>query len=142
MKKYIVLIILLNVSLICSAQSKRNEVIEKISIVYEIIENSSLLIKTSNFNQSKELIQAGVSPMIIGSYRFEKEGSNQPLVTVEEIYYHKDRSLVSQYSNEQNPKRSDYQTFWLSQVATHTYGDVLKNKNGLYLTRQVWFNLE
>ena len=41
MKKYIVLIILLNVSLICSAQSKRNEVIEKISIVYEIIENSS-----------------------------------------------------------------------------------------------------
>ena len=100
------------------------------------------MIKTSNFNNDKTLIEAGVFPTIIGTYRFEKEGLNALLTTVEEIYYHKDRSLVSQYSNEQNPKRSDYQTFWLSQVATHTYGDVLKNKNGLYLTKQVWFNLE
>ena len=138
----IILIILINVSLICSAQSTRNEVIEKISIVSEIIENSDLIIKTSNFNQDKEFIEAGIFPLIISTYGFEKEGSNQPLVTVEDIYYHTDKLLVSKFSNEQNPKRQDYETFWLSQIATHTYGDVLQNSEGLYYTKQVWFNLE
>ena len=142
MKRCIFPFALIIFSLFSSAQSKRSEVIKKINVVYEVIENTSLVIKTSNFNNDKTLIEAGVFPTIIGTYRFEKEGSNALLTTVEEIYYHKDRSLVSQYSNEQNPKRSDYQTFWLSQVATHTYGDVLKNNNGLYLTKQVWFNLE
>tara|TARA_B110000908_G_C9972293_1_gene321698 strand:+ start:108 stop:536 length:429 start_codon:yes stop_codon:yes gene_type:complete len=142
MKNNIVLIILINVSLICSAQSTRNEVIEKISIVSEIIENSDLIIKTSNFNQDKEFIEAGIFPLIISTYGFEKEGSNQPLVTVEDIYYHTDKLLVSKFSNEQNPKRQDYETFWLSQIATHTYGDVLQNSEGLYYTKQVWFNLE
>ena len=142
MKNNIVLIILINVSLICSAQSTRNEVIEKISIVSEIIENSDLIIKTSNFNQDKEFIEAGIFPLIISTYGFEKEGSNQPLVTVEDIYYHTDKLLVSKFSNEQNPKRQDYETFWLSQIATHTYGDVLQNSEGLYYTIQVWFNLE
>ena len=80
--------------------------------------------------------------MIISTYGFEKEGSNQPLVTVEDIYYHTDKLLVSKFSNEQNPKRQDYETFWLSQIATHTYGDVLQNSEGLYYTIQVWFNLE
>ena len=142
MKNNIVLIILINVSLICSAQSTRNEVIEKISIVSEIIENSDLIIKTSNFNQDKEFIEAGIFPLIISTYGFEKEGSNQPLVTVKDIYYHTDKLLVSKFSNEQNPKRQDYETFWLSQIATHTYGDVLQNSEGLYYTKQVWFNLE
>jgi len=142
MKNNIVLIILINVSLICSAQSTRNEVIEKISIVSEIIENSDLIIKTSNFNQDKEFIEAGIFPLIISTYGFEKEGSNQPLVTVKDIYYHTDKLLVSKFSNEQNPKRQDYETFWLSQIATHTYGDVLQNSEGLYYTIQVWFNLE
>tara|TARA_B100000780_G_scaffold180189_1_gene126352 strand:+ start:1748 stop:2176 length:429 start_codon:yes stop_codon:yes gene_type:complete len=142
MKRCVLTFALIILSLVSSAQSKRSEVREKISIVSEIIENTSLVIKTSNFNNDKTLIEAGIIPMIIGTYMFEKAGSNEPLTTVEEIYYHKDRSLVSKYSNEQNPKRSDYQPFWLSQVATHIYGDVLKNKNGLYFTKQVWFNLE
>jgi len=147
MRKFILFITLICVSLICvslicSGPLTRNEVIKKISIVYEITENSSLVIKTSNFNKSKKLIQAGISPLEIGTYRFEKEGSNQPLLTVEEIFYHTDRSLISKYSNEQNLKREDNVTFWLSQIATHTYGDVLQNSEGLYYTKQVWFNLE
>lgn len=142
MLKNILLIILTNIHLICLAQNSRVEVIKKISIVYDITENSSLVIKTSNFNKEKKLIQAGIMPLVLGTYRFEKEGLNQPIKTVEEIFFHTDRSIISMYSNEKEPKREDYVTFWLSDIATHIYGNVLQNSEGLYYTKQVWFNLE
>ena len=126
----------------CSAQSLRHEVKEAVSLIYDVIESSSLIIKTSNYEQSKQLIEAGISPLNIGVYRFQKEGMMQPLLTVEDTFYHYDRALVSKYSNEQNPKRLDYQTFWLSQIASHTYGPVLQNSEGVYFTTQTYFNLE
>jgi len=142
MKGFILPYALTLFSLISYSQSKRSEVIEKVSTIYEIIENTSLAIKTSNYNNDKILINNGIFPLIIGTYRFKEEGLNALLSTATDIYYSKDRSLVSKYSNEQNPKRIEYETFWLSQVSTHTYGDVLKNNDGLYYTKQVWFNLE
>ncbi len=142
MKGFILPYALTIFSLISYSQSKRSEVIEKVSTVYEIIKNTSLVIKTSNYNNDKMLIDNSISPLIIGTYRFKEEGLNALLSTATDVYYSKDRSLVSKYSNEQNPKRLEYETFWLSQVATHTYGDVFKNKDGIYYTKQVWFNLE
>lgn len=124
------------------SQNTRSEVKEKITIVYDIIEDEPLYIKTSNFEKSKDLINAGISPITIVIYRFEKTGNNAPIYLVEETHYHTDRDLISRYSNEQNPKRKDFESYWLSQIATHTYGDVLKNSDGLYYTTQVYFNLE
>jgi hypothetical protein len=140
MKKSLFIFLLLPI--FCSAQSLRQEVIATVSIVYDVIESSSLIIKTSNYEQSKQLIEAGISPVIIGVYRFKEEGMMQPLLTVEETFFHSDRALVSKYSNEQNPKRLDYQTFWLSQIASHTYGPVYQDSEGLYFTKQTFFNLE
>ena len=50
MKRCIFPFALIIFSLVSSAQSKRSEVIKKINVVYEVIENTSLVIKTSNFN--------------------------------------------------------------------------------------------
>ncbi|MDA9363324.1 hypothetical protein N9R11_03870 [Polaribacter sp.] len=142
MKRYILPLSLTFFALISYSQSNRSEVIEKVSTVYDITENTSLVIKTANYNNDKLLIENGIFPLIIGTYTFKEVGLNALLSTATEVFYSKDRSLVSKYSNEQNPKRLEYVTFWLSQVATHTYGDVLKNKDGFYYTKQVWFNLE
>ena len=141
MKKLLILTIAVS-PFLASAQSLRYEVEKQVSILYDIVESSSLIIKTSNLDKDKELIQAGMRPLIIGVYRFEKEGMNQPLLTVEETYWHKDRSLISKYSNEKNPKREDYATFWLSQIATFTWGPVLQDNDGIYFTKQTIFNLE
>lgn len=123
------------------SQNTRREVRAKVSQVHEIIEDNSQYIKTSNFETEKELIMRGISPICISTYRFESSSEYAKLKVVEEIYFHSDRKLISLYSSEKNPRRTDYTSYWLSQVATHTYGDVTYH-DGMYYTTQSWFNLE
>lgn len=125
-----------------NSQLSRKEVEAKVSSVFKITDNQPLFFKTSNYELEKDLINASLSPLVISVYRFNEEGENEPIYTVTETYFHTDRDLVKIYSNEQEPQREDYVTFWLSQVATHTHGEVLQNAEGIYYTTQVWFNLE
>ena len=137
-------IILLLAPFIALSQATRSEVLEQVLIVSEVTENSSLIIKTSNFNKYRNLVDANIIPLEIGIYRFKSKGNNAKLYTVTETYYSYDRNLISKYSNEneQNPSRKDYTTFWLSQVRTVTYGPVLKNSDDIYYTVTTSFNLE
>lgn len=140
--KNIFLISLCSFSSICLAQYTRAEVIKKVKLVYDIFESNSLTFKTTNLNREKNLIIAGIVPYTISTYRFEKKGLDQPLVSVTETYWSNARSLISKYSNEQNTERKDFEEFWLSDVASHIYYDVSENPEGGYNTSQVWFNLE
>tara|TARA_A100001011_G_scaffold340560_1_gene372799 strand:- start:321 stop:743 length:423 start_codon:yes stop_codon:yes gene_type:complete len=140
MKK--LLIILFLAPLISTGQSLRYEVYNKISQVFEVVENSALIIKTSNLNTEKSMINKGIVPLTISIYRFKKEGNNAPLYTVADTHYSLNRRVISMRSNEQNPSRQDYQPFWLSQVRTITYGPVRKNSEGFFYTTETSFNLE
>ena len=123
-------------------QSRRSEVYNTLSEIYEISENSPLIIKTSPSSTQMSLIDKGLMPFEIGVYRFKSEGDHARLYTATETYYSYDRSLISEYSNEKNPSRQDYVTYLFSQVRTVTYGPVLKNTEGLYYTVVTSFNLE
>ena len=140
MKKLLVILFL--GPLISTGQSLRYEVYNKISQVFEVVENSALIIKTSNSNIDKSMISNGIVPFTISVYRFKNEGSNAPLYTVTDTHYSTNRKTVSMYSNEQNPLRQDYQPFWLSQVRTITRGPVMKNSDGYFYTIKTSFNLE
>ena len=71
MKRYILPYSLTFFALISYSQSNRSEVIEKVSTVYDITENTSLVIKTANYNNDKLLIENGIFPLIIGTYTFK-----------------------------------------------------------------------
>lgn len=141
-KNKILLLILILIPFIALSQSRRSEVYNTLSEIYEISENSSLIIKTSPSSTQMSLIDKGLMPFEIGVYRFESEGDHARLYTATETYYSYDRSLISQYSNEQNQSRQDYVTYLFSQVRTVTYGPVLKNPEGFYYTVVTSFNLE
>jgi hypothetical protein len=128
--------------LLGSAQAPRYEVFKTLSGIYEITENSSLIIRCSNLNTSGSLIKKGLMPLELSTYRFKSEGDNAKLYTSESTYYSYDRSQISMYSNEKNPTRQDFQTYLFSQVRTVTYGPVLKDAKGFYYTTEVSFNLE
>ena len=64
-------IILLLAPFIALSQATRSEVLEQVSIVSEVTENSSLIIKTSNFNKYRNLVDANIIPLEIGIYRFK-----------------------------------------------------------------------
>lgn len=127
---------------IALSQARRSEVYNTLSKVYEITENSSLIIKTSPNSTQRSLIAKGLMPLEIGVYRFNSEGDHARLYTATETFYSYNRSLISQYSNEQNQSRQDYETYMFSQVRTVTYGPVFKNPKGLYYTVTTSFNLE
>ena len=140
MKKLLLLLLL--VPMFLFGQSLRYEVYNKISRVFEVVENSALIIETSNLNVDKFMINKEIVPLTISVYRFKNEGSNAPLYTVTDTHYSTNRKTVSMYSNEQNPLRQDYQPFWLSQVRTITRGPVMKNSDGYFYTIKTSFNLE
>ena len=140
MKKLLLLLLL--VPMFLFGQSLRYEVYNKISRVFEVVENSALIIETSNLNVDKFMINKEIVPLTISVYRFKNEGSNAPLYTVTDTHYSLNRKIISMRSNEQNPLRQDYQPFWLSQVRTITYGPVMKNSDGYFYTIETSFNLE
>lgn len=123
-------------------QSIRSEVYNTLNQVYDIVENSALIIKTSNSSKEASLIEKGISPLEISIYRFKKEGNNAPLYSVQSTYYSFDRRIISMRSNEQNPSKKDYQPFWLSQVSSITTGPVIETGDGLFKTEEMRFNLE
>ena len=131
-----------------SGQSTRNKVYEALLQLknggsIEIVENSSLIIKTvTNYNNNKILVDNGIMPYEVTIYRFKKEGNFEPLYTVSSTYYSKNRRTISMYSNESEPSRKDYETYMFSQTATYTHGPVLSDNNGLYYTTETIFNLE
>ena len=93
MKK--LLLILLFFPLVSFGQSLRYEVYNKVSQVFEVVENSDLIIKTSNLNSDKSMINKGIVPLTISIYRFKKEGNNAPLHTVTDTHYSLNRKLIS-----------------------------------------------
>ena len=143
MKKTFLILFFINSIVTSFSQLTRKEAIAKISPIYSsVLKNSALIYEADNSITSEKLIQNGLAPYTVIILRFEREGENEKLKTVEEYYYHSNRRLVSLYSNEENVEREDYKPFWLSDVASHTYGKVIKDNKGNYYTRQVWFNLE
>ena len=143
MKKLIILLFF--VPVLCFGQMSRTEVINKLKEweryeIEQIEEISSARIVTNNqIGDNIFMINNGIYPYSKTIFLF----SQGKLESVTTTYSHPDRSVISLYSNENQPTNEYFQPYIFSNTRNISRGPVeFDSRTGRYFTRESNYNLK